>query len=315
MLRNKSLGYVIAGFVSEKGGNIGQKLAGNIPVVGVLRDIRGLAAEHDARDVVIALSNNQQSELVQVVKSCELFIETIKVVPSLGSVFAYGVQVDELGDFLALSVPRNLVKPWNALLKKGFEFGLSLALLLLLAPLFLIIVVILKADSRGPIFFSQKRLGLRRRPFKIFKFRSMHSNHEARLKAHFRTHPEAEKEWETYRKLRGYDPRVSRVGKWLRKWSLDELPQLVNVLKGDMSLVGPRPYLSEELDGIGLVPDIIFQVKPGLTGLWQVRGRNILSFEERLAIDEFYIRNWSFWLDVIILFQTLKALVRREGAF
>lgn len=315
ILRNDTLGYIIEGFLSEEGGNIGQKLVENIPVLGTIQDIERIVAERDVRDVVVALSNNRQHEMIRVVTSCEHFVETIKIVPSIGSVFASGVRINELGDVLALSVPRNLVKPWNVFIKRGFEFIFSLLLLLLLAPLFLLIVVALKIDSRGPIIFSQKRLGRGRKEFRIFKFRSMHLDREARLEEFFRPRPEARKEWEKYQKLREYDPRVTRVGKFLRTWSLDELPQLVNVLKGDMSLTGPRPYLPREIYKFGPKAGIIFQVKPGLTGLWQVRGRSILSFEERLAFDEFYIRNWSLWLDIIILLQTLRALARREGAF
>lgn len=143
----------------------------------------------------------------------------------------------------------------------------------------------------------------------------MHRDAPERLKGHFRSHPEALREWKKYQKLRGYDPRVTGVGRLLRSWSLDELPQVLNVLVGDMSLVGPRPYLPRESRSIGPTGEIISRVKPGLTGLWQVRGRNRLSFKERLALDEFYIRNWSPWLDIVILLQTLKVLVRREGAF
>jgi len=315
ILRNDTLGYTIEGFLSEEGGNVGQKLVENIPVVGTLQDMERIIAERDVRDVVVALSNKHQHKMIRVVTSCEPFVETIKVVPSIGSVFASGVRIDELGEVLALSVPRNLVKPWNIFIKRGFEFIFSLVLLLLLAPLFLMIIVALKIDSRGPIMFSQKRLGRGRKEFRIFKFRSMHLDREARLEEFLGPRPEVRKEWEKYQKLRDYDPRVTRVGKFLRTWSLDELPQLVNVLKGDMSLIGPRPYLPREIYKFGPKASIIFQVKPGLTGLWQVRGRSIRSFEERQAFDEFYIRNWSLWLDIIILLQTLRALARREGAF
>lgn len=315
VLRNDTLGYSIVGFLSEEGDKIGQKLVEDIPVIGTIQDLERIVAARNVRDVIVALSNNRQNDMNRVVMSCEKFVETIKAVPSIGSIFSSGVRIDELGDVLALSVPRNLIKSWNAIIKRGFEFVLSLVLLILLAPLFIFIVVALKIDSRGPVNFAQKRLGQERKEFKIFKFRSMHMDHAARLEEYLRPRPEARKEWDRYQKLRGFDPRVTRVGKFLRTWSLDELPQLVNVLKGDMSLIGPRPYLPREMCEIGPMSGIIFQVKPGLTGLWQARGRNILSFEERIALDEFYIRNWSLWLDIIILLQTLKALARREGAF
>ena len=315
VLRNRTLGYSIAGFLSESGKNVDERLAGDIPVLGTIDDFERIVEEHQIRDAVVALSNNRQNEMLRIVKSCEPFVESIKVVPSIGSVFTAGVRIDELGDILALSVPRNLAKPWNTAGKRVFEYLICLALLILLAPLWLVIVAALKIDSRGPVIFSQKRLGRGRKEFKIYKFRSMYLDGDARLEAYLKAHPEARADWETFQKLRGDDPRVTRIGKILRTWSLDEMPQILNVLKGDMSLIGPRPYLPRELRKLGPMAAIICQVKPGLTGLWQVRGRNTLTFEERMALDEFYIRNWSLWLDVVILFQTFRAIVLREGAF
>lgn len=315
ILRNKTLGYNIAGYLSESGGNINEKLAGDIPVLGAIADFERIVKEHDVRDAVVALSSNRQNEMLRVVKACEPFVETVKVVPSIGSVFTAGVRIDELGDVLALSVPRNLAKPWNMVAKRVFELIICFVLLVLLAPLWLVIVAALKIDSRGPAIFKQKRLGRGRKEFLIYKFRSMHRDGDARLEKYLREHPEARAEWEEFQKLRGGDPRVTRIGKTLRNWSLDEMPQILNVLKGDMSLVGPRPYLPRELHKLGPMSVIICQVKPGLTGLWQVRGRNILTFEERMGMDEYYIRNWSLWLDVVILLQTVKVILRREGAF
>ena len=125
----------------------------------------------------------------------------------------------------------------------------------------------------------------------------------------------AKDEWKKYQKIKKDDPRVTRVGKFIRKFSLDELPQLINILKGDMNLVGPRPYMPREKEDIGRSFPIISRVKPGMTGLWQVRGRNVLSFKDRLVLDEFYIRNWSLWLDIVILFKTVKVLITQEGAY
>ena len=143
----------------------------------------------------------------------------------------------------------------------------------------------------------------------------MFADGEARLQKWLAAHPDNRAEWETYHKIKGRDPRVTRVGRVLRKWSLDELPQLVNVLRGDMSLVGPRPYMLQETAEIGEAAEIIFRVKPGITGLWQVRGRSKLAFEDRLLLDEYYVRNWSPWLDVVILLKTITVLTKREGAF
>ena len=125
----------------------------------------------------------------------------------------------------------------------------------------------------------------------------------------------ARREWEQYKKLKSCDPRVTRVGKFLRKYSLDELPQFLNILKGDMSLAGPRPYIMEELKEVESLKSVILQVKPGITGLWQISGRSSLPFKERIKIDEYYIRNWSLWLDIIILLKTFRVTTSGSGAF
>jgi len=142
----------------------------------------------------------------------------------------------------------------------------------------------------------------------------MYVDSERRLRKYLRQNPAAAREWEVYRKLKN-DPRVTGVGKFLRKWSLDELPQLFNVLRGEMSLVGPRPYLPEERGRIGRYRKIIYRVKPGITGMWQIRGRSKLPFEVRLALDEFYVRNWSLWMDISILLQTVVVVISGKGAY
>ena len=143
----------------------------------------------------------------------------------------------------------------------------------------------------------------------------MYKDNSARLTRYLEENPEVLREWEVYKKIRGYDPRVTRVGRFLRKYSLDEIPQLINVLKGEMSLVGPRPYILDELEENEAIKSILFLVKPGITGLWQTSGRSSLSFEDRLNLDESYIRNWSLWMDIIILIKTVRVAVSGKGAF
>jgi undecaprenyl-phosphate galactose phosphotransferase len=143
----------------------------------------------------------------------------------------------------------------------------------------------------------------------------MYVDGDARLEKYFADNAEAKEDWKRFLKIRKNDPRVTRVGRFIRKYSLDELPQLINVLRGEMSLVGPRPYMPRERDEIGKSFPIISRVKPGITGLWQVRGRNILTFKERLTLDEYYIRNWSLWMDIVIFLRTLKVMVTGEGAY
>jgi len=143
----------------------------------------------------------------------------------------------------------------------------------------------------------------------------MYRDADERLARYLAYHPDRREEWDDFKKLRNGDPRVTRVGRFLRKHSLDELPQLLNVLRGEMSLVGPRPYIMEELEMAEDVKKFLLQVKPGITGLWQTSGRSLLPFKERLTIDEHYIRNWSFWLDIVVLIRTIKVWLLSEGAF
>jgi len=143
----------------------------------------------------------------------------------------------------------------------------------------------------------------------------MYKDGDAKLQDYLDQHPEAKKEWEEFKKLKGFDPRVTKIGKFLRKTSLDELPQLINVIKGEMSLVGPRPYLPREREDMEDYFSTITVAKPGITGLWQVSGRNELTFKERLILDAWYVQNWSLWLDIVILFKTVKVLIKGEGAY
>jgi len=143
----------------------------------------------------------------------------------------------------------------------------------------------------------------------------MYLNHDKLLKAYLATYPDTAVEWQTYKKLKGYDPRVTRIGTFLRKTSLDELPQIFNVLTGEMSLVGSRPYLPREENDMKYHIDTILLTPPGITGLWQVSGRNKLTFDARLRLDAWYVLNWSLWLDIVILFKTFRVVLKKEGAF
>jgi lipopolysaccharide/colanic/teichoic acid biosynthesis glycosyltransferase len=184
--------------------------------------------------------------------------------------------------------------------------------LLLLAPALGLIAILVRYDSAGPALFSQARWAGADRQFAALKFRTMHVDGERRLRRHFLDNPQAEREYARYRKL-DRDPRVTRVGRFLRATSLDELPQLFNVLRGQMSIVGPRPYTMDELGRLGPASDILGLVRPGITGFWQVSGRNQRTFRERIEMDCYYVRNHSAWLDLWIVLRTVVAVLAREG--
>lgn len=181
---------------------------------------------------------------------------------------------------------------------------------IVLSPFFLIISLLIKVTSKGPVFFVHERVGLNGKKFKLIKFRTMVNNAEEMI-ASFS--PEQKKEWEENYKLKD-DPRITKIGKFLRRTSLDELPQLINILKGDMSIVGPRPVVDEELNWYGDKKDKLLSVKPGLTGWWAVNGRSNVPYPERCELELYYVDHISFALDVKIILKTLGAIIKKDGA-
>ena len=195
-------------------------------------------------------------------------------------------------------------------IKRLFDIIVSFLGLLILSPLFLLLTILIKCDSNGPVFFIQKRVGRNGKKFGIFKFRTMRINAEE-LIASFT--PEQLKEWKENFKLKN-DPRITRVGKFLRNTSLDELPQLINIFIGNMSLVGPRPIVEEELEWYGEKKSVLLSVRPGLTGWWATNGRSEVSYPERCDYELYYVYNCSLLLDIKILFKTFSAVFSRKGA-
>lgn len=211
-----------------------------------------------------------------------------------------------------MSNARLLSSLW--MLKRAIDVAVALIVLFTFLPLMVLIAAAVKLTSRGPIFFGHKRLGMAGQWFSAWKFRTMHTHGDALLQAHLAANPAARAEWERDHKLKN-DPRITGIGKFLRRSSLDELPQVWNVLRGEMSLVGPRPIVAKEVAKYGHVFDKYAAVKPGITGMWQVSGRNEVSYEERVKLDRYYVANWSPWLDLFILAKTILVLIRRDGAY
>ena len=199
------------------------------------------------------------------------------------------------------------------IIKRIFDFILSLLSIILLSPIFLIISIIVRIDSKGPAFYVQKRIGLNGKLFKIYKFRTMVVGADKKLRKYLEENPEALEEYEKYKKLND-DPRTTKIGMFLRKTSLDELPQLINIIKGEMSIVGPRPYLLKEKKDMGEYYDSIITCKPGLTCIWQVSGRSNLSFQQRLDLDMEYLNKRGIKLDIILIFKTFYKIFKSEGA-
>jgi Undecaprenyl-phosphate galactose phosphotransferase WbaP len=222
------------------------------------------------------------------------------------------VRTIDLHGRLAIETNYHLLNRQEMIIKRILDMTITLILLLLTFPIFIILALLVRLDSKGPILYRQKRLGKDGETFDSYKFRTMYEKAEDKLQELLANDPQAKAEYEEYHKLVN-DPRVTRVGKFFRRYSLDELPQCLNVLKGDMNLIGPRSYLPRELPAMGESARIILKVKPGITGWWQVMGRNATSFKERLMLDEYYISNWSIWLDVYILIKSVWVVLSGKG--
>ena len=200
------------------------------------------------------------------------------------------------------------------LIKNLFDILFSLVALIAFIPLFLIIALLIKLSSRGSIFFLQERIGKNKKTFKCIKFRTMHPEAEDILENLMLKNEALKEEFEETHKLKN-DPRITNIGKFLRKTSLDEIPQFLNVIKMEMSIVGPRPIVKEEILKYDKSYKRVISIKPGITGLWQVSGRNNTTYEERINYDCYYVRNWSLSLDFYLLFRTIKVVLFREGAY
>ncbi|CAN7671433.1 sugar transferase [Rhizobium rhizogenes] len=204
--------------------------------------------------------------------------------------------------------------PTGGILKRGFDFTAALMGLILISPLFLMLMLLVKLSDRGPIFYGHRRIGHNGKTFRCMKFRTMVVDGDRVLQAYLQANPRAMDEWRATRKLQN-DPRVTLIGAVLRKLSLDELPQLLNIIRGEMSVVGPRPVVEDELERYETSAIYYLQSRPGLTGLWQVSGRNDVSYESRVAFDTHYVKNWSLSSDMMIIAKTIPAVCLSRGSY
>lgn len=323
LAREKTMGYTIAGILT--GGEKTESAIfpallsfarGPIPVLGTLDDADRVIAATGVREVILVSQGAPPEKLVELSNRFLLQVNSLILVPDLFGLPLSGLEVTSFLEeqALLLHVRNRLKSSFNRTAKRAFDLTAGTVLLVLFVPLLLLAAAVAKFNSPGPVFFRQERMGQGGRIFHLLKFRTMHPDNERLLHEHLAANAEARREWAEFNKLRGYDPRVTRGGWILRRFSLDELPQLIHVIAGRMSLVGPRPYLPREKEQIGRWLDEITVAKPGLTGLWQVSGRNRIDFAGRLYLDVLYMRNWSLWLDLIVLLKTIGVVLQGQGA-
>ena len=241
--------------------------------------------------------------------------QEICVIPDMRGVPLYGTNMSYFFSHeVALLRIKNNLKRWpTRAAKRLFDTSSALVLLLLLSPLMLYLAWKISKDG-GPVLYVQTRIGKRGRAFSCFKFRSMVVSADAQLEQLIKEDPELKAQWQKDHKIKA-DPRITPVGQWIRRTSMDELPQLLNVLKGEMSLVGPRPIVKAELERYGDDVQYFLLVRPGMTGLWQVSGRNDMDYDKRVYLDTWYVKNWSLWYDLVILFKTVSVVLNRRGAY
>lgn len=285
-----------------------------LPLLGSSDSLADVARQRKLRQVLVCAMELDSGQLSHLLRSALGSVQQLYILPDIAALDIAEVEIGRVGGQPVLLFNQGLRSPFNAALKRAVDMLGSLVALVALSPILVLVALLVKVTSPGPIIFSHRRIGQGRRDIHLYKFRTMVVNADLVLKELLARDPAARAEWEANYKLRR-DPRITPVGRFLRKVSLDELPQILNVLKGDISLVGPRPVVDGEIDKYTVWQENRNSVRPGLTGLWQVSGRNDVDFEDRIKLDMYYIRNWSFWLDVRIVLKTLTVLVSKEGAY
>ena len=279
-----------------------------VPTLGTLEQLEQVADLHDVTRVVFSARDIEERELERMLRDCRALSLKVSVLPRLADVLGPAVEIDDVEGVTVLGVNPPWLPRSSRAVKRGMDLLIATGCLILLAPLLGLLALAIKLDSRGPVLFSQERVGRRGRHFRLFKLRTMTVDAEQR-----RAELIAQSSDPDWLKL-DHDPRVTRVGRWLRRLSLDELPQLWNVVRGEMSLVGPRPLIPAEDEHVQTWARGRLDLTPGITGYWQVLGRTRIPFEEMVKLDYLYVMNWSLWEDVRLMLRTLPVVIGGRGA-
>ena len=303
-------GFRIAGYFNgtrEADASLG---VDGIPCLGSLK---GIVAEAQRRDVKILLACQDERLFRCQMKDFSTWFTYIEFLPTANAFPVFGARTVAFDGLGGLEMVNQARKRVLRLQKWFLDRVLALVAFVLAIPFFIVIPIFIKLTSRGPVFYRQERLGRYGKPFRVWKFRSMHADADARLKHLIAEDPKVADEWASNFKLAD-DPRVTLLGRFLRRTSLDELPQLFNVLRGEMALIGPRPIVEDEVKYYGTSYETFASVRPGVTGLWQVSGRSDTDYDRRVALDTYYVLNWSPWMDIWILIRTVLAVLLMRGA-
>lgn len=308
------MGYKIIGLLEDN--KVEEGILENYPVLGKFTDAEEVITKYNINHVFIAAPGLEQGKLTKLIYKVQPLVKSMGVIPNLIGVPMGGIEAESLFNekLMLLRLKNNLARPINRWIKTIFDYVLTITGTIAISPILIVIALWIYKDSPGPVIFKHRRIGKNGKEFNCYKFRSMCIDAKERLEQLLKTDPKARKEWEKDFKLKN-DPRITKSGAFLRKTSLDELPQIFNVLKGEMSLVGPRPIIKDEMIRYGEYINDYLMVKPGITGMWQVSGRSDTDYKQRVQLDSWYVRNWSVWLDLMLLWRTGKIVFQCKGAY
>lgn len=307
---NPRLGYKPIGFVVPDGMRGTHQSIQPSQILGSLSMLRKIIKKYSLEEVVLSNPSIPKKSVLDIKKTCENLQTTMTIIPNVYGLATVPALIHVVGDIPVFTIEEKIQFAWNRIFKRFFDVIASMLLLTILFPVLSLIALLIKLTSRGPIFYCQDRVGMAENVFKMIKFRTMIKEAHTQLS-----------QLQQYNEVNGpifkmrNDPRITPIGKILRKYSIDELPQLCNVLMGDMSLVGPRPCLPDEVVHFRRYHYSRFNVKPGITGYAQVNGRSDIDFEKRCQLDIYYMENWSFMMDFLILIKTIPIVIHGRGAY
>ena len=306
--------YDIVGFIDDN--PISKTLPKEYPILGGFNMAKKIVRRLNLQTVIIAAPGITKEKLQEIITGIQPRVKNISFIPDLIGTPMASVDASILFNekILMLNLRNNLSRSYNRIFKRVFDLTLTIIGGIIISPILLGIAIATCISNRGGIIFSHKRVGQFGKTFYCYKFQTMVKDADKVLEKYLAENESARMEWQETFKLTN-DPRVTKLGNFLRRTSLDELPQLWNVILGDMSLVGPRPIIEEEVPRYGKNIREYYMVLPGITGMWQVSGRSDTTYPERVAMDTWYVRNWSVWIDIMYLFKTVKAVVTGRGAY
>jgi Undecaprenyl-phosphate galactose phosphotransferase WbaP len=305
-------GYIPVLFLDDN--PAGENEVNGIPVIHDITLGSEIVKRYNIKMAIVAMPELEAAKLKHLLNTHVSAFRYNVIIPNFFNISSIWMSVRDFSGVLGIDTSNKLKLFWNLGIKRFLDLCVVIIGGLIALPFLLLIALLIKITSRGPVLYKQKRLGMNGKHFFTYKFRSMYIDAEQQLQKILDTDPGAKKEWEEKFKLQK-DPRITGIGKFLRRTSIDEMPQLLNIIKGEMSLVGPRPIVDAEMEKYGEDYLRVFSVKPGLTGLWQVSGRSDADYEDRVAYDTYYLQSWSVWLDLWIIFKTFGVVLVGRGAY